>query len=60
MFNDNWFVFLLVVMLAFSSDGTMSSTEIAVMLAILFALAFAGPTLIEEDTDVNRRCFCNR
>ncbi len=63
-FNENWFLFLLVVMAVFASDGTVSSTETAVMLAILFALTVAGPTLVSsddaDDTDDSRNCFCNK
>lgn len=65
--NENWFLFLLIVMLAFASDGTVSSTETAVMLAILFALTVAGPTLMSSDdassnpdTTTDTSCFCNR
>ncbi len=48
-FNENWFLFLLVVMTVFASDGSVSSTETAVMIAILFALTVAGPTLLPRD-----------
>ena len=48
-FNENWFLFLLIVMAVFASDGTVSSTETAVMLSILFALTVAGPTLTSSD-----------
>ena len=65
--NENWFLFLLIVMLAFASAGTVSSTETAVMLAILFALTVAGPTLTSSDdtssnpdTTTDTSCFCNR
>lgn len=65
--NENWFLFLLIVMLTFASDGTVSSTETAVMLAILFALTVAGPTLTSSDdtssnpdTTTDTSCFCNR
>lgn len=64
-FNENWFLFLLIVMAVFASDGAVSTTETAVMIAILFALTVAGPTLVprdstENDTDDSRNCFCNR
>lgn len=63
-FNENWFLFLLIVMAVFASDGNVSGTETAVMLAILFALTVAGPTLTsadgDNDGDDNRNCFCNR
>ena len=45
-FNENWFLFLLIVMAVFASDGKVSSTETAVMIAVLFALTVAGPTLV--------------
>jgi hypothetical protein len=38
MFSDNWFLFLLVILLLFSSDGQISGTENAVLIAIVFAL----------------------
>ncbi len=66
-FNENWFLFLLIVMAVFASDGTVSSTETAVMLSILFALTVAGPTLTSSgdtttnpDTTADTSCFCNR
>lgn len=65
-FNENWFLFLLIVMTVFASDGSVSSTETAVMIAILFALTVAGPTLtssdgsVNPDTTDNTNCFCNR
>ena len=62
-FNENWFLFLLIVMAVFASDGTVSSTETAVMIAILFALTVAGPTLVSSGTDSDaddRNCFCNK
>lgn len=55
--NENWFLFLLIVMAVFASDGNVSGTETAVMLAILFALTVAGPTLVAAD---DRNCFCNK
>lgn len=65
VFNENWFLFLLIVMAVFASDGTVSTTETAVMIAILFALTVAGPTLVSRDVsddaaDDARNCFCNR
>lgn len=66
-FNENWFLFLLIVMAVFASDGTVSGTETAVMLAILFALTVAGPTLVSSDgtsanpdTTDDTSCFRNR
>lgn len=51
--NENWFLFLLIVMSVFAADGNVSSTETAVMLAILFALTVAGPTLVSPEEDRN-------
>lgn len=48
-FDENWFLFLLIVLTVFASDGRVSSTETAVMLSILFALTVAGPTLVPRD-----------
>jgi hypothetical protein len=42
MFENNWYLFLLIVFLVFSGDGALSSTEIAVMGAILFALTLTS------------------
>ena len=42
MFENNWYLFLLIVFLVFSGDGALSGTEIAVMGAILLALTFAS------------------
>lgn len=50
-FNENWFLFLLIVMAVFASDGKVSSTETAVMIAVLFALTVAGPTLVPRDDE---------
>lgn len=50
-FDENWFLFLLIVMAVFASDGKVSSTETAVMLSVLFALTVAGPTLVPRDAD---------
>ncbi len=57
MFEDNWFLFLLIVMIAFAGDGNFSNREIAVMFAILGALALTNQSIAE---DVNTNCFCNR
>ena len=60
MFNDNWYLFLLIVMLAFFADGEISSREAIVMLAILFALTITNvPTDDDDDEDTSRNCFCN-
>ena len=42
MFENNWYLFLLIVFLVFSGDGGLSSTEIAVMGAILLALTLTS------------------
>lgn len=42
MFNDNWFVFLLIVMMVFAADGDINCTETAVLMAILFALSMTA------------------
>ena len=58
MFDDNWYLFLLIVMLAFYSDGNISQREATVMLAILFALTL---TNVPSDTNTTTSgCFCNR
>lgn len=58
MFNNNWFLFLLIIMLVFASDGTISQTETAVLLAILFALCICCGC--SDDDSLNDDCFCNR
>lgn len=69
MFNEEWFLFLLIVMLVFASNGSVSTTETAVMIAILFALTVAGPTLTPRDGNSSAAanadasgtgCFCKR
>lgn len=56
MFTDNWYLFMLIVMLVFASDGNISTTETAVMISILFALCLTcGSSDDPEDRD---RCFC--
>lgn len=44
MFEDNWFLFLLIIMAVFNMDGTFSEREIAVMMSILFALTMTNNT----------------
>lgn len=59
MFEDNWYLFLLIVMIVFISDGDFSRRETAVMIGILAALAFTNST----DTDATTstcNCFCNK
>ncbi|MDD4840094.1 MAG: hypothetical protein PHE93_05470 [Clostridia bacterium] len=38
MFTDNWWLFVLIILLLFSSDGSISPTENTVLIAIVFAL----------------------
>ena len=56
MFDDNWFLFLLIVMLAFFADGEISQREATVMLAILFALTL---TNVPSGTQTTTSCFCD-
>jgi hypothetical protein len=56
MFENNWYLFLLIVFLVFSGDGALSGTEIAVMGAILLALTLSSNT----EPDNNGGCFCGR
>ena len=57
MFGDNWYLFLLIVMLAFFADGNISDREATVMLAILFALTLTN-NLSSDATTTG--CFCNK
>ena len=63
MFEDNWYLFLLLVMLAFFSDGEVSTRESYVMISILLALTLTN-NLEDEDTDTDTTttssCFCNK
>lgn len=56
MFDDNWYLFLLIVMLAFFADGNISQREAAVMLAILFALTLTNSQ--SDDSASTTGCFC--
>lgn len=62
MFEDNWYLFLLIVMIVFISDGDFSRRETAVMISILAALAFTNST--ESDLSAaattSNNCFCNK
>lgn len=42
MFEDNWFLFLLIIMAVFAGDGVFSDREVAVMMSILFALTMTN------------------
>lgn len=57
MFNDNWYLFILIIMLVFLADGNISHRECAVLLAIVFALAITNGTVTDGTTTTN--CFCN-
>lgn len=59
MFDDNWFLFLLIIMLVFLQDGDLSQREIFVMLAILAALSMTNNLSSISDDDT-RNCFCNK
>ena len=59
MFEDNWYLFLLIVMIAFVSDGEFSKKETAVMLAVLAALAFTNNADTDATTSASN-CFCNK
>lgn len=56
MLGDNWYLFLLIIMIIFLSDGNLSQRETTVMLAILGALALTD----SSDNAVSTDCFCNR
>ncbi len=56
MLGDNWYLFLLIIMIIFLSDGNLSQRETTVMLAILGALALTD----SSDNTVSTDCFCNR
>ena len=56
MFDDNWYLFLLIVMLAFFADGNISQREATVMLAILFALTLTNSSA--ENASSEENCFC--
>lgn len=59
MFDDNWFLFLLIIMLVFLQDGKFSQREIFVMLAILTALSMTNDLQDSISTD-SRNCFSER
>lgn len=65
MFEDNWYLFLLLVMLAFFSDGEVSTRESYVMISMLLALTLTN-NLEDEDEDsdtsatTTNNCFCNK
>ena len=59
MFEDNWYLFLLIVMIVFISDGDFSRRETAVMIGRLAALAFTNST-DTDTTTITCNCFCNK
>lgn len=56
MFDDNWFLFLLIIMLVFLQDGKFSQREIFVTLAILTALSMTNDLQDSISAD-SRNCF---
>ena len=61
MFEDNWYLFLLIVMIVFISDGDFSRRETAVMIGILAALAFTNSSDFDTtSTSGMSNCFCNK
>ncbi|NLZ25606.1 MAG: hypothetical protein GX891_04000 [Clostridiales bacterium] len=57
MFTDNWYLFILIVLLLFSTDG-IDATENALLIAIVFTLTMCQAGLnclssstTEEDTE---------
>ncbi len=66
MFEDNWYLFLLLVMLAFFGDGEVSTREAYVMISILLALTLTNNLEDADGTDANSsttttsNCFCNK
>lgn len=49
MFEDNWYLFLLLVMLSFFADGEISNREAYVMLSILVGLTLTNSLEEEEE-----------
>ncbi len=61
MFEDNWYLFLLIVMIVFISDGDFSKRETAVMIGILAALAFTNSVDTSDTSSTSAsNCFCNK
>lgn len=61
MFEDNWYLFLLIVMIVFISDGDFSKRETAVMIGILAALAFTNSSDSDATSSTaTSNCFCNK
>ncbi len=57
MFDNNWYLFLLIVFLVFAGDGAVSTTEIAVMGAILLALTLTEGT---TNNSGSSNCCCGK
>lgn len=54
MFEDNWYLFLLIIMIVFVADGSVSERESAVMLAVLFALTLTNtPRCLDNSASTN-------
>ena len=65
MFEDNWYLFLLLVMLSFFADGEISTREAYVMLSILVGLTLTnnleeGENENDSNNTANTNCFCNK
>lgn len=65
MFEDNWYLFLLLVMLSFFADGEISTREAYVMLSILVGLTLTnnledGENESGSNNAANTNCFCNK
>ena len=65
MFEDNWYLFLLLVMLSFFADGEISTREAYVMLSILVGLTLTnnleeGENENGSNNAANTNCFCNK
>lgn len=57
MFEDNWYLFLLIIMIVFVADGNVSERESAVMLAVLFALTLTNNSQCIGDGTTMSRLF---
>ncbi len=44
MFNDNWFLFILIVLLLFADDGELNEVETSLIIAICLVLACKNPS----------------
>ncbi|MEG1663035.1 MAG: hypothetical protein RR338_03525 [Clostridia bacterium] len=57
MFANNWYMFLLIVMMVFSGDGEITRTESTVMIAILGALCMS--CCCNGESEENSGCGCS-